>query len=203
MAHFPVQINFHTKSADLAKRIIDELGIDEHETIDRAALERVNEGRLEEMRARKKEPLRPGIGDTGKAVFGKQGVNHVRLDQYFEDLLAQGFQPAYKVWHKTSVRDQKTQEDVDKFTIRVVVALKRDIHTELPPEFTETFRAFLASGVWSHCHVWQNNKNDTVNVTGQFERNVRRYRVLRLDDHGDYTTPEAIAPSQDIAINTR
>jgi hypothetical protein len=187
MHNFPVWINFHVspeKGPELAKI----LGITKLEIRPPEISDLLNETRIQQMNRLGLSPRRPGFGETGRPVFGKQGLKGVRIDEHVMRLGSQGYKASSTRWIETHCRDDEGKiSEKRKHVLTVVLAIPDSPETVvLSNEFFNNFVAYCGRGPWTYCHVWENPFHDVIELLGNNDERARRFNQLFMNQKGDY-----------------
>ncbi len=191
-----VQVNIHWKSGEEAKALLDMLGVTtdmEQRSIE--ADQRVDEARKLQANKQGMPQARPGRGDTGTQVFGKNGLTNVDVSTLIPALTAAGLKASVATHISQPQRERATGKVIPgktKHVVRIVFEAGDDA-TEVDG-LALRLEAFLRGMGAQFLHVWQNDFSDTVNLVGGFTTKPSQKLYFKNDEY--IVSPIASAPSR-------
>lgn len=171
----------------VSQLLIDALQLEVEVTETTEALAFVEKQRFLRMRQRQLKAVRKNRADDGKPVFGPKGLAAVKVDTFVDDLLKNNYT---LVDHFAEKKPRWINGRLvpDKFKTVATLIFSREKDTEPVKNYNETIalvKGRLANFIGEYCHVWQNDHNDTVNLTGHAGK--AKFH-LRLNDASQVTS---------------
>ncbi len=127
--------------------------------------------------------------DTGRPVFGKDGIKNASISMLASDLMQAGY-----VLVDAKIKRKEGKYGKQSFNLRFHFEPNATDPFQATAECQTKMKEILAQS-WMHAHVWENpDTSSTINVGGAFSANETRpqpLHIVHMNDCGQFSTDPA------------